>query len=77
MNKETQAILLGEEEKKLSKTKRILTVCLVVAVISTVISVISAVISPETMHIAGAATTGVVTVVILIALLSSSKEGDK
>jgi len=61
----------------LSKTKKILTVCLVIAVISTVVTVINAIISPETMSIAGAATTSIVTVAILIALLSSQKNGDK
>ena len=61
----------------MSKTKKILTVCFVIAVISAVVSVISAIISPETMTIAGAVTTSIVTVVILFALISSNKDGDK
>ena len=61
----------------MNKTSKILTICLVIAVIATVVSVISAIISPETMSIAGAVTTSIVTVVILIALKSLNKEGGK
>jgi len=57
----------------MSREKKILGVCLAISAISTVIMVISAIISPETSSIPVIAATGVIPIVLLIAILSTKK----
>ncbi|MCL2050259.1 MAG: hypothetical protein FWG91_00805 [Lachnospiraceae bacterium] len=59
----------------MSKTSKILAVCLVIAVISATVGVISAVMNPEAVSMFVAAGPGLMVVVLLIALMSAKKDG--
>jgi len=61
----------------LSKTRKILAVCLVVAVISTIVGVVSALLKPEAISMFTAAGPGIIAVVLCIALISSKKDDGK
>ena len=61
----------------LSKTRKILAVCLVVAVISTIVGVVSALLNPEAISMFTAASPGIIAVVLCIALISSKKDNGK
>ena len=58
----------------MSREKKILAVCLAVSAISTVIMVISSIINPDTSSLPIIVSTGIVPVVLCIALLSSKKD---
>ncbi|MCL2108270.1 MAG: hypothetical protein FWH20_02875 [Oscillospiraceae bacterium] len=55
----------------MSKTKKILSVCLIIAVLSTIVGVISAIINPESAFFAASVGPAVTSVVLCVALLSS------
>jgi len=61
----------------MTKTRKILAVCLIIAFISTLVGVVSTVLNPEVVSMFTAAGPGVITVVLCIALISSKKDGDK
>lgn len=61
----------------MSKTRKILAVCLVVAVISTIVGIISAILNPEAISILAAAGPGIIAIVLCITLISSKKDDGK
>ena len=61
----------------MSKTRRVITVCLVMAVISVIIGTVSAVMNPAVLSISTAVGAGVIAVVLCITLLSSKKDSDE
>ena len=58
----------------MSKTRTILMVCLAIAAISAVVQVISAIINPQAVSIPVVVATGIVPVVLCIALIETKKE---
>ena len=59
------------------KTRKILAICLVVAVISTIAGVVSALLNPEAISMFMAAGPGIIAVVLCVALISSKKDNGK
>ena len=59
------------------KQRKTLAICLAISAISTVIMAINVVINPDKSSIPVIACTGIVPVVLIIALLSSKKNDDK
>ena len=59
------------------KTRKVLVICLIIAVVSTIIGVISAIINPETISILTAAGPGIIAVVLCINIISSKKDDGK
>lgn len=60
----------------MSKTRKILAVCLAISAIATIVMIVNAILSPETSSIPVIVSSGTVPVVLCIALLSSKKNGD-
>ena len=58
----------------MSKTRKILTVCLIVAVISTIVGMVSAILNPDVVSMFTAAGPGFIAVVLSIVLISSKKD---
>ena len=58
----------------LSREKKVLAICLAISAIATVIMVISEIISPETSSLPIMVSTGIVPIVLCIALISSKKD---
>jgi|GEM_PF-2050356 len=58
----------------MEKTRKILAVCLGIAVLSIIIQIISAIINPQTVSLPVLVSTGIVPVVLGIALFSTKKE---
>ena len=58
----------------MSKTRKILTVCLIVAIISTIVGIISVLRNPGVVSITMAAGPGIIAVVLSIVLISSKKD---
>lgn len=58
----------------MAKTRKILAICLAVSAIATVIMVVNAIISPESSSLLTIVCTGIVPVVLCIALISSKKD---
>lgn len=59
------------------KTRKVLVICLIIAVVSTIIGVISAILNPETISILTAAGPGIIAVVLCINIISSKKDDGK
>jgi len=60
----------------MSKTRKILTICLAIASISTMVLVVNTILNPETASIPVLVCSGIVPVVICIALFSSKQNGN-
>jgi len=61
----------------MSKTRKVLVVCLVIAVVSAIVGIISAIVNPEVISMFAAAGPGVIAVVLIIALISSKNDDSK
>ena len=61
----------------MSKTRKLLVICLIIAVISTIIGLISAILNPEAISILTAAGPGIIAVVLCINIISSKKDDGK